>query len=234
MAMQCFTNWYYIPIRQPAKAKGLLTYLQYRDDRDTHIPRAGGPDRWVDCGLGGNWREILNNLTELECQKTNMLLRSLVIRPPQAMIAELEQSDPARWADRRERMHELVERVMADEMARRGIEWPGGRQAMDLPYSYVIHAPDDKNGVESLHAHVIVPAMDRDRLGPFNVYPKDVQQTRAVAEREVDRLFGLERDRDLERDGLQRDRELPGELDLDRDGPGLDVDLDLEIDFFGM
>src|SRR4030066_138547 len=28
--------------------RGLLKYLQYRDDRDGHIPGAGGPDRWGD------------------------------------------------------------------------------------------------------------------------------------------------------------------------------------------
>ena len=79
MAMTCFTNWYYIPAGGYAKAKGLLTYLQYRDDRDTHIPNAGGRDRWTDCGLGRSWREILSNATELENRKTNTLLRSLVI-----------------------------------------------------------------------------------------------------------------------------------------------------------
>ncbi len=32
--------------------RGLLKYVQYRDDRDDHIPGGGGPDRWVDGGLG--------------------------------------------------------------------------------------------------------------------------------------------------------------------------------------
>ncbi len=214
MTMRCFTNWYYIPAGNYGKARGLLTYLQYRDDRDAHIPRAGGPERWVDCGLGDNWREILDNAAELENRRTNTLLRSLVIRPPQEDIARLEQVDPERWAERRELMHELVQQVMHAEMERRGIEWPGGRQPMDLPYSYVIHAPDDKNGVESLHAHVITPAMDRDGERPFNIYPKDVQLTRQVAERETERLFELERVRERQqeqepgRDGLS-DAKMP-------------------------
>ncbi len=219
MAMTCFTNWYYIPAGNYAKAKGLLTYLQYRDDRDTHIPRAGGPDRWVDCGLGSTWREILGSAAELENRKTNTLPRSLVIRPPQEEIALLEQVDPERWAERHERMHELVQRVMDAEMDRRGIEWPRGRQPMDLPYSYVIHAPDDKNGVESLHAHVITPAMDRDGERPFNVYPQDVQFTRQVAEQETERIYALERVRHLNRDDLQMEPEIP--------------ELEMEISFFG-
>lgn len=67
-------------------------------------------------------------------------------------------------------MSELVENVMAGEMVRAGDEWPGGRQPLDLPYSYVIHAPPDANGVKILHTHVITPAMDRDRDQVFNVY----------------------------------------------------------------
>jgi hypothetical protein len=220
MAMTCFTNWYYIPAGNYAKARGLLTYLQYRDDRANHIPRAGGPERWVDCGLGGSWREILNNAAELENRQTNTLLRSLVIRPPQEDIALLEKVDPERWAERREGMHELVQQVMDAEMERRGIEWPGGRQPMDLPYSYVLHAPDDKTGVESLHAHVITPAMDRDGERPFNVYPQDVQHTRQVAEQETERIYELERVRQLDRDGPQMEPEVP--------------ELTLEISFFGM
>lgn len=227
MAMSCFTNWYYIPAGGYAKAKGLLTYLQYRDDRDTHIPHAGGPERWVDCGLGGSWREVLNNAAELENHKTNTLLRSLVIRPPQEMIARLEHVDPERWADRRQLMHDLVEHVMDAEMERRGTDWPGGRQPMDLPYSYVIHAPDDKDGVESLHAHVITPATDREGERSFNVYPKDVQHTREVAERETERLFELE-----------RVREFQPELEQGR-GPQADMEmcslgLERSIDFHGI
>jgi hypothetical protein len=222
MAMTCYTNWYYIPAGNYAKAKGLLTYLQYRDDRDTHIPRAGGPDRWTDCGMGRSWREILSNASELESRKTNTLLRSLVIRPPQEQIAELENVDAERWADRRELMHELVQRVMDDEMQRRGIQWPGGTQPLDLPYSYVIHAPDDKNGVESLHAHVITPAMDRDGERAFNVYRQDVQLTRRVAERETERLFELERVRERQPE-LEQAKELQPDVEM--------VGLAQEIDY---
>jgi hypothetical protein len=71
----------------------------------------------------------------------------------------------------------------------------------------VIHACEDKSGVESPHAHVIVPAMDRDREWPFNVYPKDRQHTREVAQRETERLFQLERLRDDQLE--QGDRENP-------------------------
>ena len=42
--------------------RGLLKYIQHRNDRDDHIPGAGGPDRWVDGGLGTHYRQILARL----------------------------------------------------------------------------------------------------------------------------------------------------------------------------
>lgn len=180
MTMTCYTDWKYIAAGEGSrgKARGLLKYLEYRDDRINHIPRGGGPDRWVDCGLGRNWREILDHAETL--QSNRVLLRALIIRPPQEQLAELECYDPERWAQRRELLEEVVHRVMDAEMERAGVPRPdGSKQPMDLPYSYVIHAPDDEQGLESPHAHVIVPAMDRDRERPFNVYPQDVQRTRS-------------------------------------------------------
>jgi hypothetical protein len=93
----------------------------------------------VDCGLGGNWREILDNATELQTDK--VLLRALIIRPPQELVAGLEEVDPERWASRRELLEEVVHRVMDAEMERAGVQRPDGtKQPLDLPYSYVIHA----------------------------------------------------------------------------------------------
>jgi len=45
--------------------RGLLKYIQYRDTRDDHIPVAGGPDRWVDGGLGSCYQHILARLDDL-------------------------------------------------------------------------------------------------------------------------------------------------------------------------
>lgn len=196
MSMTCYTDWKYIPAGQLGKAKNLLRYLQYREDAFNHIPRAGGPGRWVDNGLGGSWREVLDHAAEIQSRK--VLLRSLIIRPPQELVAQLEEVDPERWARRRELLEELVHRVMDAEMERAGLPQPDDtRQPLDLPYSYVIHAHDDDRGIESPHAHVITAAMDRDGERPFNVYPGDHLRTRQVAEEETEALFELERVRRL-------------------------------------
>jgi hypothetical protein len=216
--MTCYTDWKFVKADSFTKAKGLLRYLEFREDRINHIPRDGGPERWIDCGLDGSWREILENVTALQSEK--VLLRALVIRPPQEQVAGLEKLDPERWANRRELLEEVVHRVMDAEMERAGIQRPdGSTQPLDLPYSYVIHAPDDVNGTESSHAHVIVPAMDRDRERPFNVYPKDVQHTREVAQEETERLFELSRVRDRQPE-LEQEPEMEMDWGIsDRDIP---------------
>ena len=67
------------------------------------------------------------------------------------------------------------------------------RESFDVPCTIRI-----ENTFESLHAHVITPAMDREREQAFNVYRKDTQHTRDVAERETERIFELSRVRDRE------------------------------------
>jgi hypothetical protein len=157
-----------------------LTPLSHRDDKINHIPRAGGPDRWVDCGLGGNRRELLE---------------------------------------------EVVHRVMDAEMERAGVlRSDGTKQPLDLPYSYVIHAPDDSNGVESPRAQVIVLAMDRDGERAFNVYRQDAQQTREVAERETGRLFELSRVREWQPELERQPSQEMEPISLDREIRFFDLD----------
>ncbi|MGQ9600236.1 MAG: hypothetical protein ACUVWZ_12565 [Anaerolineae bacterium] len=69
MAMTCYTDWKFVGAGKYGKARGLLRYLQYREDRINHAPRAGGAERWIDCGLGRGWREILDNASELQTNK---------------------------------------------------------------------------------------------------------------------------------------------------------------------
>src|SRR5579864_1199072 len=42
-----------------------LKYVQYRDDRNTHIKQAKLVDRWQDRGLGNHYRAILNTCADL-------------------------------------------------------------------------------------------------------------------------------------------------------------------------
>lgn len=187
MTITCFTDWKFIKAGRYGQARKLLKHLESRED----VYIAAPDEPWFDCGLGGDWQAIVDMLLELESAK--VLLRSLVIRLPQQLVVQLREIDPERWDARFELLAELVERVMDAEMERAGIAWLQHIDPLDLPYSFVIHTHPDKDGLPSLHAHVIVPAMDRHRDRFFHVYPDDVAHTRAVAERETEQLFGLDR-----------------------------------------
>ena len=78
--------------------------------------------------------------------------------------------------------------------------------------------------------------MDRDGERAFNVYRSDVQQTRAVAEKETERLFELSRVRDRQPDQEQeREREVERGKDNDREIDDYDRDRDIPFfDFYGM
>ena len=43
MAMTWYTDWKFVGAGRYGKARGLLKYLEYREDRVKHAPRAGGP-----------------------------------------------------------------------------------------------------------------------------------------------------------------------------------------------
>jgi hypothetical protein len=188
MAMTCFTSWRFIKAGKYGQAKQLLKHLENREgnriDRHSNSP-------WYGYGLGEDWQSIVNSL--IERQMSKVLLRSLVVRPPQKLIAQLKELDPERWAARFELLVVLVERIMDAEMERSGISWPGYLQPMELPYSFVIHTHPDRDGVESPHAHIIVAASNWHGERPFTVYRSDVQRTRAVAEQELEALFELDR-----------------------------------------
>ncbi len=52
--------------RGARKLKGLLRYIQYRDDRDGHIRQDHRLERWVDHGLGNSFQTIAANCAALK------------------------------------------------------------------------------------------------------------------------------------------------------------------------
>jgi len=88
---------------------GLLKYVQYRDDRDKHIPQMNGFERWYDRGLGGNYRSISNRAIRLADDKTNkdnVLIRMMVVSPHPDLMAALPKHK------RRQAVSELNETMM--------------------------------------------------------------------------------------------------------------------------
>ncbi len=132
----------------------LLKYVQYRDDRDQHIPQMDGRERWVDRGLGDNYRAISRTCYRLSQDKANpdqVLARMLVVSPHPDLVAAL----PHDW--RHAALRDLTEAMIENYF-----------EANDLPvpeYAFVIHDPQTESGVQRLHSHVFFPATVPDLEG---------------------------------------------------------------------
>ena len=172
--------------------KGLLRYIQYRDNRDDHIPHGGGPDRWVDGGLGDSYPKILARLNTLGAGNPHAYCFAVVISPDPEAIAGVEGDPQARFV-------EAVKASMA--------EWQAWRDEHDKPlagpieYSFVVHRPERNYG-EQMHAHLILPAatenaMNGDLAPLYNNRPQ-VDAFKEIVYRQLDRAYGLDREQERE------------------------------------
>ena len=168
--------------------RGLLKYVQYRDDRDDHIPGGGGPDRWVDGGLGISYPKILARLDELSAGNPHAYCFAVVISPDPEAIAQVEGDPHARF----------VEAIKASMS-----EWEAWREEHDKPlagpieYSFVVHRPERNYG-EQMHAHLILPpatenAMNGD-LTPLYNNRSHVDAFKEIVYHQLDRVYGLDRE----------------------------------------
>ena len=192
--------------------RGLLKYVQHRDNRDDHIPRAGGPDRWVDGGLGDSYPRIVARLDELSAGNPHAYCFAVVISPDPKAIAEIERDPHARF----------VEAIKASMS-----EWEEWREEHDKPlagpieYSFVVHRPERNYG-EQMHAHLILPAatenaMNGDLTPLYNNRPH-VDAFKEIVYRQLDRVYGMDRER--EKPEIKLERKLEPKIDIpDREIP---------------
>jgi hypothetical protein len=168
--------------------RGLLKYITYRDDRDDHIPGGGGPDRWVDGGLGGSYPKILARLDELNAGNPHAYCFAVVISPDPEAVAQLEGDPHARFV-------EAIKASMA--------EWQTWRDEHDKPlagpieYSFVVHRPERNYG-EQIHAHLILPAATENAMNgdltPLYNNREHVDALKEIVYRQLDRAYGLDRE----------------------------------------
>ena len=178
--------------------RGLLKYIQYRDDRDDHIPSGGGPDRWVDGGLGDSYPHILARLDELSTGNPHAYCFAVIISPDPAAIAAWRSGQDTD-DDPQARFVEAVKATMT--------EWETWRDEHDKPlagpleYAFVVHRPERNYG-EQMHAHLILPAatenaMNGDLVPLYNNRPH-IEAFKEIVYRQLDRVYG--RDREQEKD----------------------------------
>src|SRR6266852_9094172 len=127
--------------------KARLKYFQYRDNRDGHIPQEEGLERWVDKGMGQNYREILTNCKQLASNR--LLAWTWVVSPAPDLMALVPE------AARQDLVVSLTEEIVEAYYAARGVEIP--------EYAYVLHdrwtkATEGTEPQQQLHTHVVLPA----------------------------------------------------------------------------
>jgi hypothetical protein len=124
------------------KLKGILRYIQYRNDRDGHIPQERDLERWVDHGLGGNFQTIASNCETFKSKHFQAF--TLVINPNPDLVAFIPE-------DRRDNfVRELTENTIEGFFAERGLDTPEWSYAMH-------HRETTDDGRDNPHTHVILP-----------------------------------------------------------------------------
>jgi hypothetical protein len=170
--------------------KGFLKYVEFREgqrDEDDYVPHEEREDRWIDGGLGDNYRAIYGRCAEL--QSRSVFGRRLVVSPDPRLMESLREADPDTYARRRELFIQAVENT---------IEGWADEKEINLEYAFVIHAPkrdpEERGYSEQLHAHIILPG-STDELGeivPFYHSKEEEDRFQEIAEAELERTFGLE------------------------------------------
>jgi len=126
--------------------RGKLKYLQYRDDRETHLKQGELRDRWLDHGLGKSYRGIARSCERL--RSPHVLAWTWVVSPAPDLMALIPEDQ------RRDLLIDLTARIVESYYTARGAEVP--------EYAAVLHdrltnGADGQPGVQQLHSHVILP-----------------------------------------------------------------------------
>lgn len=175
-------NVQYVPPRQAKKLRGILRYVQYRDNRDGHIPQESGLERWIDKGLGNNHQSIAAQCEAW--QSAHVRAFTLVVNPNPQLIAFVPE-------DQREAfVQALTEATVENFFEARGLE--------PVEYAYVLHHRATKAGeMDNPHTHVFFPGTyeswaDGERLPLYMNNSKGdnhIQLLHEIAETEMDTLM---------------------------------------------
>ncbi len=170
------------------KLKGLLRYIQYRDDRDGHIPQHEGLERWVDHGLGRNFQTIAANCEAFKSEHVQAF--TFVINPNPDLVGFIPDEHRVAF------VQELTETTIEQFFEARGLDTPD--------YAFAIHRREttDANqpGRDNPHAHVILPGTyeswaDGERLPLYmnqNKHENHIELLHTIAQQQIDVLLQRE------------------------------------------
>ncbi len=125
------------------KVRDLARYFQYRQDRDQHRPQTHVLERWVDHGLGGNFRQIAERCEAYKSPHVQAFF--LVINPHPELMALVDKADQEAF------VKTLTERSLDAFFTGRGLAVP------EYSYAYHLRATLDAARRDNPHTHVILP-----------------------------------------------------------------------------
>jgi len=138
--MKCICNFRYAQSRKGGAhfpdVRGLLRYVQFRDDRDDYS--SGRTNRWIDGGLGASYPQILARLDQLSPGNRDAYCFSVVISPDPEAMANVD-GDPY------ERFVETIQDAMEEWEAWR-LDNDPRPQAGRIEYSFVVHRLEREYG----------------------------------------------------------------------------------------
>lgn len=147
-----------------------LKYLQYRNDRDGHVPQKFGLERWVDCGLGDSWSAILRKAPQVA--GTKVMMWSLIVSPNPMLLEDIPREQHQRL------VHEITVRFLDEFFAERGV-------AVPPEFAFVVHHKDEVNGRAQPHAHVMIAGTYQNNFtrAPFVIRNQHLEMVREIANR---------------------------------------------------
>jgi hypothetical protein len=125
------------------KVRDLARYFQYRQDRDQHIPQEEGLERWVDHGLGNNFRQIAERCEAFKSEYVQAFF--LVINPNPDLMALVPAEQQECF------VKQLTESSLEAFFAERVLEVP------EYSYAYHLRATLDAARRDNPHTHIILP-----------------------------------------------------------------------------
>lgn len=126
----------------------MLKYVSFRENPEHFVLESH--ERWTDCGLGDNWKEVYANLVDM---KGPYILAHNMLISPAPDLMELVPDDL-----KHEVVREVTERTIETWHIERGLAVP--------EWSYVLHDRDTSEyGLQQLHAHVFIAGTIENSLG---------------------------------------------------------------------
>jgi hypothetical protein len=166
------------------RLKGLLKYLEFREDQDGSIPQQRGQVRWIDVGLGDNYRTIARQCEQLSSAQVTAW--TWVISPDPSILQLIADPD-----QRRAVLQQITEGIVESYYESRGVAQP--------EYAYAVHedqvpVPGESVPLPRLHSHIVLPGTVQGVTGreAFKNWPEHMATLHSLSEQQFEQMLDRE------------------------------------------